>query len=114
MTHKWDMVLPSFSSVKGAHINEVSQQLNLPLEKIRSDFLPPNLLIYTMLLYVAQIYPNMNREAIEYLESEGLVYSTIDESHFKSTNNAWCSNPVDQQLFRDVQVRVTYEYGQFP
>lgn len=28
------------------------------------------------------------REAIHYLEEEGLVYSTIDENHFKSTGNA--------------------------
>nr|GMC79495.1 replication protein A 32 kDa subunit B isoform X1 [Ipomoea batatas] len=46
---------------KGVHRNELAQQLNVPIDKI----LP----------------------AMESLESEGLVYSTIDECHYKSTGN---------------------------
>lgn len=46
---------------KGVHRNELAQQLNVPLAKIL--------------------------EAIESLEAEGLVYSTIDECHYKSTAN---------------------------
>ncbi|KAG8376797.1 hypothetical protein BUALT_Bualt09G0101300 [Buddleja alternifolia] len=46
---------------KGVHRNELAQQLNLPDKKIS--------------------------EAIESLESEGLIYSTIDEFHYKSTAN---------------------------
>ncbi|XP_009770104.1 replication protein A 32 kDa subunit A-like isoform X1 [Nicotiana tabacum] len=46
---------------KGVHRNELAQQLKVPSEKIL--------------------------EAIESLESEGLVYSTIDEYHYKSTAN---------------------------
>ncbi|XAR51168.1 hypothetical protein NMG60_11005723 [Bertholletia excelsa] len=46
---------------KGVHVNEIAQQLNMPVEKI------------TM--------------SIKSLEDEGLVYSTIDEYHFKSTGN---------------------------
>lgn len=33
-----------------------------------------------------------DREAIESLESEGLIYSTIDEFHYKSTANGWNMN----------------------
>ncbi|XP_059296168.1 replication protein A 32 kDa subunit B isoform X1 [Lycium ferocissimum] len=46
---------------KGVHRNELAQQLKVPSEKIL--------------------------EAIESLELEGLVYSTIDEFHYKSTAN---------------------------
>ncbi|KAL3536017.1 hypothetical protein ACH5RR_004478 [Cinchona calisaya] len=52
---------PCLAREKGVHRNELVQQLNVPLEKIL--------------------------EAIESLESEGLVYSTIDENHYKSTAN---------------------------
>ncbi|KAF3657576.1 putative centrosomal protein of 83 kDa-like [Capsicum annuum] len=47
---------------KGVHRNELAQQLRVPSEKIM--------------------------EAMEALESEGLVYSTIDDFHYKSTANA--------------------------
>ncbi|KAK4713372.1 hypothetical protein R3W88_019279 [Solanum pinnatisectum] len=50
----------SLAQEKGIHRNEIAQHLRVPLEKIK--------------------------EAIESLESEGLVYSTIDECHFKSTS----------------------------
>ncbi|CAH9098930.1 unnamed protein product [Cuscuta epithymum] len=46
---------------KGVHRKELADQLNVPPEKISL--------------------------AIESLEAEGLVYSTIDEHHFKSTGN---------------------------
>ncbi|CAA3002303.1 replication A 32 kDa subunit B-like isoform X1 [Olea europaea subsp. europaea] len=52
---------PSLAREKGVHRNELVQQLKLPEHKIL--------------------------EAIESLESEGLVYSTIDEYHYKSTAN---------------------------
>ncbi|KAL2554221.1 Replication protein A 32 kDa subunit B [Forsythia ovata] len=52
---------PCLAQEKGVHRNELAQQLNLPEHKIL--------------------------EAIESLESEGLVYSTIDEYHYKSTAN---------------------------
>ncbi|XP_059286413.1 replication protein A 32 kDa subunit A-like [Lycium ferocissimum] len=50
----------SLAQEKGIHRNEIAQQLKVPLEKIM--------------------------EAITSLESEGLVYSTIDECHYKSTS----------------------------
>ncbi|CAA3031795.1 replication A 32 kDa subunit B-like isoform X1 [Olea europaea subsp. europaea] len=50
---------PCLAREKGVPRNELAQQLNLPEHKIL--------------------------EAIESLESEGLVYSTIDEHHYKST-----------------------------
>ncbi|CAK9137956.1 unnamed protein product [Ilex paraguariensis] len=46
---------------KGVHRDELAQRLSIPLEKIL--------------------------EAIRSLEEEGLIYSTIDECHFKSTVN---------------------------
>ncbi|XP_059637317.1 replication protein A 32 kDa subunit B-like isoform X2 [Cornus florida] len=46
---------------KGVHRDEVAQQLNIPVEKIM--------------------------ESIRSLEEEGLIYSTIDECHYKSTGN---------------------------
>lgn len=51
----------SVEQEKGVHRNEIAKHLKLPLEKIL--------------------------EAIEALESEGLVYSTIDECHYKSTGS---------------------------
>ncbi|KAI4376241.1 hypothetical protein MLD38_014026 [Melastoma candidum] len=48
--------------MKGAHISEVAQQIGLSVDK--------------------------TREAISSLVEEGLVYSTIDDFHFKSTGNA--------------------------
>ncbi|KAJ8543075.1 hypothetical protein K7X08_005598 [Anisodus acutangulus] len=50
----------SLAQEKGIHRNEIAQQLKVPLEKIM--------------------------EAIASLESEGLIYSTIDECHYKSTS----------------------------
>lgn len=49
----------SLAQEKGIHRNEIAQKLKVSLEKII--------------------------EAMESLESEGLVYSTIDEFHYKST-----------------------------
>ncbi|KAL0302245.1 UNVERIFIED_CONTAM: Replication protein A subunit A [Sesamum angustifolium] len=49
----------SLAQEKGVHRNEIAQKLKIPQEKIL--------------------------EAMEALESEGLVYSTIDEFHYKST-----------------------------
>ncbi|XP_058207788.1 replication protein A 32 kDa subunit B isoform X4 [Rhododendron vialii] len=46
---------------KGLHVNEIAQQLSMPVEKIS--------------------------ESIKFLEEDGLVYSTIDDYHFKSTGN---------------------------
>lgn len=46
---------------KGVHVNEISQQLNMSVDNIRNS--------------------------IRCLEEEGLVYSTIDDFHFKSTGN---------------------------
>ncbi|KAF7147632.1 hypothetical protein RHSIM_Rhsim03G0264700 [Rhododendron simsii] len=51
----------SISLEKGLHVNEIAQQLSMPVDKISSS--------------------------IKYLEEEGLVYSTIDDYHFKSTVN---------------------------
>lgn len=47
---------------RGVHINDIAQQLSLPVDKIR--------------------------EAIPYLEEEGLIYSTVNDFHYKSTTNA--------------------------
>lgn len=47
---------------KGVHVGELVQRLNIPREKIMSS--------------------------IKALEDEGLVYSTIDDEHYKSTGNA--------------------------
>ncbi|GAB4838250.1 hypothetical protein Ancab_027779 [Ancistrocladus abbreviatus] len=46
---------------KGVHVNELAQRLNIPVGKIM--------------------------ESIKALEDEGLVYSTVDDSHYKSTGN---------------------------
>uniref|UniRef100_A0A5B7AML7 Putative replication protein A subunit A isoform X1 n=1 Tax=Davidia involucrata TaxID=16924 RepID=A0A5B7AML7_DAVIN len=46
---------------KGVHRDELAQQLKIPVEKIM--------------------------ESIKSLEDEGLIYSTIDECHYKSTGN---------------------------
>lgn len=46
---------------KGVHRDEIAQRLNLPVGKIM--------------------------ESIQALENDGLVYSTIDECHYKSTGN---------------------------
>lgn len=46
---------------KGVHRDELAQRLNFPMDKIM--------------------------ESIRSLEEEGLIYSTIDECHFKSTGN---------------------------
>ncbi|XP_047308516.1 replication protein A 32 kDa subunit A isoform X2 [Impatiens glandulifera] len=46
---------------KGVHVNEIGQQLNMTVDNIR--------------------------QSIKCLEEEGLVYSTIDDFHFKSTGN---------------------------
>lgn len=49
----------NFGREKGVHRDELSQKLKIPMEKII--------------------------ESIRTLEEEGLIYSTIDEFHFKST-----------------------------
>ncbi|KAG9130036.1 hypothetical protein Leryth_012803 [Lithospermum erythrorhizon] len=51
----------SLAQEKGVHRDEIAQQLKLPSDKIF--------------------------EAMQSLESEGLVYSTVDECHFKSTSS---------------------------
>lgn len=76
---------------KGVHRNELVQQLNVPLGKILyvSLYLP---LIHMQWVVCNPFLPfdffALDREAIESLEAEGLVYSTIDECHYKSTANA--------------------------
>ncbi|KAK4769587.1 hypothetical protein SAY86_027737 [Trapa natans] len=68
LSHNIKMVLdflqrPEYlKTVKGPHVNDVALQLGLQVDKVK--------------------------EAIHCLEEEGLVYSTIDENHFKSTKNA--------------------------
>ncbi|XP_057980375.1 replication protein A 32 kDa subunit A-like [Malania oleifera] len=47
--------------VKGVHREELAQQLNIPLDKIM--------------------------ESISFLEDEGMIYSTVDDCHYKSTGN---------------------------
>eukprot|EP00257_Ricinus_communis_P020794 XP_015580127.1 replication protein A 32 kDa subunit A [Ricinus communis] len=49
----------SMGQEKGIHMDELSQQLKLPMDKIK--------------------------ETIRSLEDEGLIYSTIDEFHYKAT-----------------------------
>lgn len=49
----------NFALEKGVHIDEMSQKLKFPVEKIM--------------------------ESIRSLEEEGLIYSTVDEFHYKST-----------------------------
>ncbi|XP_041021225.1 replication protein A 32 kDa subunit A-like [Juglans microcarpa x Juglans regia] len=49
----------SIAQEKGVHRDELSRQLKIPVEKIM--------------------------ESIRSLEEEGLIYSTIDEFHYKST-----------------------------
>ncbi|KAL2534770.1 Replication protein A 32 kDa subunit A [Abeliophyllum distichum] len=51
----------SIEQEKGVHRNEIATQLKIPMEKIL--------------------------EAIESLDSEGMIYSTIDEYHYKSTSS---------------------------
>ncbi|KAG9134851.1 hypothetical protein Leryth_001153 [Lithospermum erythrorhizon] len=51
----------SLSQEKGVHRNDIAQHLKLPEDKIV--------------------------DAMQSLESEGLVYSTVDECHFKSTSS---------------------------
>lgn len=53
--------LPSCDSERGAHRDVIAQQLKVPLEKL----IP----------------------AMKNLEEEGLIYSTTDDYHFKSTAN---------------------------
>ncbi|KAK4801218.1 hypothetical protein SAY86_021705 [Trapa natans] len=52
----------NFSIEKGVHRDEISGQLKIPVDKIM--------------------------EAIRALEEEGLIYSTIDEYHYKSTSES--------------------------
>ncbi|OWM67325.1 replication protein A 32 kDa subunit A-like [Punica granatum] len=52
----------NFSIEKGVHRDEISKQLKIPVDKIM--------------------------EAIRTLEDEGLIYSTIDEYHYKSTTES--------------------------
>ncbi|XP_047338914.1 replication protein A 32 kDa subunit A-like [Impatiens glandulifera] len=51
----------NFERERGVHTDELLQKLKIPMEKIM--------------------------ESIRTLEEEGLIYSTIDEFHFKSTSN---------------------------
>ncbi|KAK6942044.1 OB-fold nucleic acid binding domain, AA-tRNA synthetase-type [Dillenia turbinata] len=63
----------SIFTEKGIHRDEVAQKLNLPAAKIMYH-----------LSFVTFLHP---WEAFKTLEAEGLIYSTIDEWHYKSTAN---------------------------
>uniref|UniRef100_A0A7N0RCH6 Replication protein A C-terminal domain-containing protein n=1 Tax=Kalanchoe fedtschenkoi TaxID=63787 RepID=A0A7N0RCH6_KALFE len=53
---------PAFINIEqGVHVDELARQLNLPLDKLM--------------------------DSIRSLEAEGLIYSTVDEFHFRSTGN---------------------------
>lgn len=92
---------------RGIHRNEIAQKLKISQEKIMYIYaslllslssnkflvyscfilnsealslsLPLQINSYLLLCFI------LNSEAMESLESEGLVYSTIDEFHYKST-----------------------------
>ncbi|KAG6424142.1 hypothetical protein SASPL_114555 [Salvia splendens] len=73
----------------GVHRAELARQLNVPEHKILqvlcSLFLPNKLKLINVTHSL--IFWFIGREAIASLESEGLVYSTVDEFHYKSTAN---------------------------
>lgn len=72
----------------GVHRNVISQQLNLPMDKLMSLSLLPNCLQCKMEHHnVEIILLAFDREALESLNENSLVYS-IDEFHYKSAVNA--------------------------
>ncbi|KAA8522761.1 hypothetical protein F0562_009077 [Nyssa sinensis] len=79
---------------KGVHWEELAQQLNIPLEKIM--YLSVSLSLSLMCTCMQKIFLfnfplylfwGFDRGSIKSLEEEGLIYSTIDECHYKSTGN---------------------------
>lgn len=81
---------------KGFHVDELAQKLKLPKNKIMYLSLPLFLSVSLwLLLSVSLIHDPGNflflisgRESIRALEDEGMIYSTIDEFHFKATSSS--------------------------
>lgn len=68
------------------HCAKIAQELNVPQQKIllvsSLSPLPP---LSHDIHYL--IFWCIGREAMEHLEAEGLVYTSIDEFHYRSTVN---------------------------
>ena len=83
-------------STEGAHYDVIARQLNIPTNKLKSLSISPsshlscklserNVLTSPSLLF--------DREELQILVDNGLIYTTINDDYYKSTVNAWW-NPV--------------------
>jgi hypothetical protein len=77
-------------NTEGAHYDVIARQLNIPMNKLKSLSPAPslmcklserNLLTSPSLLF--------DREELQMLVDNGLVYTTINDDYYKSTVNAW-------------------------
>lgn len=76
-------------NTEGAHYDVIARQLNIPMNKLKSHSPAPslmcklserNLLTSPSLLF--------DREELQMLVDNGLVYTTINDDYYKSTVNA--------------------------
>ena len=86
------LIFPCLSAdEKGVHRDFIAQQLRVSVDKLMSLSLSLSL-FHTLAFkqkYLNTKFPGFDRLAIQNLVEEGLIYSTTDDFHFKSTINGW-------------------------
>ena len=84
------LIFPCLSAdEKGVHRDFIAQQLRVSVDKLMSLSLSLSL-FHTLAFkqkYLNTKFPGFDRLAIQNLVEEGLIYSTTDDFHFKSTIN---------------------------
>jgi replication factor A2 len=84
------------STTEGAHYDAIAGQLKIPTDKLKSLSLNHSLslslsLSLTVLLEENVLTPSslvFDREVLQVLVDNGLVYTTINDDYYKSTVNA--------------------------
>ncbi|KAG6770079.1 hypothetical protein POTOM_025746 [Populus tomentosa] len=78
------------STTEGAHYDAIAGQLKIPTDKLKSLSLSLSLSL-TVLLEENVLTPSswvFDREVLQMLVDNGLVYTTINDDYYKSTVNA--------------------------
>jgi hypothetical protein len=82
------------STTEGAHYDAIAGQLNIPTDKLKSLSLNLSLSLSLLLCFLEENVLTssslvVDREVLQVLVDNGLVYTTINDDYYKSTVNAW-------------------------
>lgn len=76
-------------NTEGAHYNVIARQLNIPMNKLKSlSPAPPRMCKLSERNLLTPLSLLFDREELQMLVDNGLVYTTINDDYYKSTVNA--------------------------